>query len=246
MFDINQRWLPMALKPEYGLIPMISTTIYVTLFSTIIAMLFGSVIAIFLVFYINEKVQQLILSFIQMIAGIPSVIVGFLGLTLIVPFIRDSFNLSSGHSVLAAIIVLSIMLLPFVVETCFESIVIIKKKYYKLNLSLGMSKENFIIKILIKKLRLPLLSSFLLSFGRGVGETMAVMMVIGNSVIFPHLLSRAQTIPALIALEMGSVEIGSMHMSVLYTANLVLLIILLFTNLLAKKIIRKVGVDNEK
>ncbi len=144
--------------------------------------------------------------------------------------------MTAGQCVLAGSIVLSVMLLPFIVSNLSESILRIRKEYELAFLSLGLTKELFIKKILIFKLQRGILSAVILAFGRAIGETIAVMMVIGNSPIYPKLLGRAQTIPALTALEMGNVEYGSLHLSVLYTANLILLILLIVLRLLARVI----------
>lgn len=161
-----------------------------------------------------------------MLAGLPSVIFGFLGLVLLVKWFETNLDMTTGESVLTASILLSVMLLPYIVSSSYESIQKAEKRYMATSLSLGISKEYSIVKIILPCIRMSILSSVMLAFGRALGETMAVMMVIGNSPIYPRLLGRAETIPALTALEMGSVEYGSLHLASLYAANVVLLFIL--------------------
>ena len=135
--------------------------------------------------------------------------------------------MAAGQCILAAGIVLAIMLLPFVISTCHESIQVARTQYEMTALALGFSREVTLVKIIFPAIRPGIVAGAMMAFGRALGETMAVMMVIGNSPIFPKLLGRGQTLPSLTALEMGSIEYGSLHLSALYVANVVLLVILL-------------------
>ena len=226
MFDPSEKWLPVSSKPQFGLVAIILGTIYVSILGVAIALILGLGCAFFLNFYTGEKIASMAYSFIDMVSGIPSVIFGFIGLTVVVKWFTIKFDMVAGQCVLSAAIVLGIILIPFVVSSCSESIKIAREKYELNTLALGFSKESFILKVVLPAIKEGILASAIMAFGRGLGETMAVMMVIGNSPIYPKLLGRAQTLPALTALEMGSIEYGSMHMSVLYAANLVLLLIL--------------------
>lgn len=226
MFDPSEKWLPVSSKPQFGLVAIILGTIYVSILGVAIALILGLGCAFFLNFYTGEKIASIAYSFIDMVSGIPSVIFGFIGLTVVVKWFTIKFDMVAGQCVLSAAIVLGIILIPFVVSSCSESIKIAREKYELNTLAIGFSKESFILKIVLPAIKEGILASAIMAFGRGLGETMAVMMVIGNSPIYPKLLGRAQTLPALTALEMGSIEYGSMHMSVLYAANLVLLLIL--------------------
>lgn len=226
MFDPKMSWRPVSSQPQYGLLPMMVGTVLVSALAVLFAMIFGVSCAFFLNFYLSEKIAKSLLSFIDLTAGIPSVIFGFIGLTIVVKATATVFGMAAGQSVLSAVIVLGILLIPFVVSSCSESIEEARKEYELSALALGFSREFTIVKIILPAIRRSLVASAMMAFGRGLGETMAVMMVIGNSPIFPKLLGRAQTLPALTALEMGSIEYGSTHLSVLYAANVVLLLIL--------------------
>ncbi|MBU5308715.1 phosphate ABC transporter permease subunit PstC [Clostridioides mangenotii] len=226
LFNLDGDWRPLNNNPSYSIMTSIAGTLYVSGIAVIISVFFGIGCALFLNFYLPKNVAKICLSFIDIVAGIPSVIFGFIGLTILVKWFENNLSMTSGECVLAAGILLSIMLIPFVVSTCSESIDRSRNKYEHTALSLGFSREIFIVKILLPSLKISVITSTMMAFGRGLGETMAVMMVIGNSPIYPKLLGRAQTIPALTALEMGSVGFGSLHLSALYAANLVLLTIL--------------------
>lgn len=226
MFDPSMSWQPVSEQPEYGLLPMVAGTIYVSALAVLLAMVLGVAGAFFLNFYLPEQIAKGFLSFIDLVAGIPSVIFGFIGLTIVVKGTAKVFGMAAGQSVFSAVVVLGVMLIPFVVSSCSESIEEARKEYELSALTLGFSKEFTIVKIILPAIRRSLIASAMMAFGRGLGETMAVMMVIGNSPIMPKLLGRAQTLPALTALEMGSIEYGSTHLSVLYAANAVLLLVL--------------------
>ena len=217
MFLPSTEWRPVSANPQFGLLPAITGTLYVSFIAVVLALIFGVACACFLDFYLPEKIAAVFLAFIDLVAGIPSVIFGFIGLTVLVKSFATQFHMAAGQCILAAGIVLAIMLLPFVISTCHELTA----------LALGFSREITLVKIIFPAIRPGIVAGAMMAFGRALGETMAVMMVIGNSPIFPKLLGRGQTLPSLTALEMGSIEYGSLHLSALYVANVVLLVILL-------------------
>ena len=191
-------WKPMAQSPVLGLAYIISASLYVSLLSLIWALPLGIGTSVGLSLGVSPRIRQFCLSTIDMIAGIPSVIVGFIGLAVVVPAIQSMFSLSTGESILSASLVLAFTMKAIVLPSAKGSIIL----------------------------------SSVLAFSRAMGETMAVMMVVGNAPILPNLLGKAEPIPSLIALEMGSVEYNSLHYSGLYVAALVLLMILILTNVL--------------
>lgn len=226
MFHKDTEWRPVSGKPQFGLLPAVMGTIYVSAIAVVLALIFGIGCSLFINFYVPDKIAKVYLSFIELVAGIPSVIFGFIGLTVVVKWFALAWKMPAGQCILAAGIVLGVMLLPFVIATCSESVQQARRKYELSALSLGLSQEEIMIHIIIPGIRPGIVAAAMMALGRALGETMAVMMVIGNSPIFPRLLGRGQTIPALTALEMGSIEYGSMHLSVLYAANVVLLLLL--------------------
>lgn len=227
MFLPSTEWRPVSANPQFGLLPAITGTLYVSFIAVVLALIFGVACACFLNFYLPEKIATVFLAFIDLVAGIPSVIFGFIGLTVLVKSFATQFHMAAGQCILAAGIVLAIMLLPFVISTCHESIRVARTQYEMTALALGFSREITLVKIIFPAIRPGIVAGAMMAFGRALGETMAVMMVIGNSPIFPKLLGRGQTLPSLTALEMGSIEYGSLHLSALYVANVVLLVILL-------------------
>lgn len=227
LFDLNGEWRPVSNHPQFSLIPAIAGTIYVSVLAVVISLFFGICCSFFLSFCVHKKIVAGILSFIDLVAGIPSVIFGFIGLTVLVKWFQEHLDMAAGQCILAAGIVLSVMLLPFIVSNCNESISMVRRRYEASALALGFSKEAIIIRIFLPSMRNSIVAAIMMALGRALGETMAVMMVIGNSSVLPKLMGRGITIASLTALEMGSIEYGSVHLSALYTANVALLVILI-------------------
>ena len=229
-FIFGKRWKPYSeINPAMGIFNIIAATIYVAAAGVIISLPIGVGISIFLSCVVSEKIKNIIKPYIDLLAGIPSVIYGFMGLVIIVKFF-EKMGRSSGESVLSGGILLSVMVLPFMVGICEETMCKIRKKYENSSKVLGISKWYMISELILPASYKSIFAAVILALGRALGETMAVMMVIGNAPIFPKLLGKAQTISSLIALEMGMVEIGSIHYNGLFASGLVLMILIFLIN----------------
>lgn len=235
-FLLGDTWSPLSNDEKYSFFPMIIATLFISFLAILIVAPIGVGSSLFLCFCVKKSYSKIILAFIDILAGVPSVIFGFIGLVVLVKFMEQKLNMVSGESVLAGGILLSVMLLPYVVSGCCETFEKGKMNYYIASQSLGVSKWYTMKKIILPFSANGIFINILLSFSRAIGETMAVMMVTGNSPIFPRLLGRAETIPSLIALEMGTAEYKSLHYSALYTAGLILIIIILLIHLSAYKL----------
>lgn len=189
-------------------------------------------LSLMIVFYTNNKVKTLVSWIIRILAGIPSIIYGFFGLFVIVKFFEKNFKMAAGESVFAGSVILSIMILPYFVEVLTETFEKIKQKYQRQSDCFGISKEYFIRKIVLKQSLRSAFSGFVLAFSRAIGETMAVMMVIGNAPIFPKFFSKAETIASLIALEVGMSEAGSLQYHALYASSFVLLVFVIILDVI--------------
>ncbi len=246
-FLLGDTWSPMSEKAQYSFLPMILATLYVSFMASTIAVIMGTGCGLFLTFCVKEKYSKIILSFIDMLAGIPSVIFGFLGLVLLVKFMETHLGMVSGESVLAGGLLLSVMLFPYVVTGCAETFVILKDKYLVPSTSLGVSKWYCIRRIILPAACGSIFVNMLLALSRALGETMAVMMVMGNSPVFPRLLGRAETIPSLIALEMGTATYKSIHYSALYAGGLILVILITIIQAVAYRLKKAMsrGDENE-
>lgn len=240
-FVFGSKWYPVAFvgEPSYGIFNMIVATLYVSAIAVAIALVVGVGAAVFLSCQANQRQRNLLYPFIDLLAGIPSVVYGFVGLMVIVKCF-ENLGRSAGESVLAGGILLSIMILPFMISACSETMLKHRKAYEKTSSALGVSKWYMVTELILPASRKSILVSMALAIGRAMGETMAVMMVIGNSTKFPTLLGKAQTIPALIALEMGMVEVNSLHYHALYAAGLVLMLLLFAINAIIMSVKQKV------
>ncbi|MBP1889713.1 phosphate transport system permease protein [Clostridium moniliforme] len=235
-FIFSKDWNPLGEPPELGILPMILSTLYISFLAILIATPISTCAALYISFFLNKKYKKLIHSFISILAGIPSIVYGFIGLLVVVKFIEVTFNRESGESVLAGAIVLAIMIIPYIIGNLEESFSKIYKKYGKDSNSLGVSKNYMILNLILPSAKRSVIASIVLSLGRAMGETMAVMMVIGNAPLMPKLLGKAETIPSLLALEVGSAELKSLHYYGLYASGFILMVVLIIINIVFQKI----------
>lgn len=221
-----------SMDGNFGAFNIILASFYIALLACVFSFPISYGLSLMIVFYTNKKVKTLVSWIIRILAGIPSIIYGFFGLFVIVKFFEKSFKMAAGESVVAGSVILSIMILPYFVEVLSETFEKIKQKYKRQSDCFGISKEYFIRKIVLKQSLRSAFSGFVLAFSRAIGETMAVMMVIGNAPIFPKFFSKAETIASLIALEVGMSEAGSLHYHALYASSFVLLIFVIILDII--------------
>ena len=234
-FVFGKVWRPLAfgVSESYGIFYIILATIYTAFLATFISLFIGIGFSIFLVFIANDFLRSFSLSLMDLIVAVPSVIYGFIGLVIIVKFFEHLpiLNMSAGESVLAASILLSFMIIPFIISTITESMMILKKSYNDVSISLGIDKWYMVSELILPNSKNAVLVGFILAISRALGETMAVMMVIGNSLVFPTLLGKAETIASLIALEIGISEVRSLHYSALFASGAILMVALSIINI---------------
>lgn len=234
-FVFGKVWRPLAfgVSESYGIFYIILATIYTAFLATFISLFIGIGFSIFLVFIANDFLRSFSLSLMDLIVAVPSVIYGFIGLVIIVKFFEHLpiLNMSAGESVLAASILLSFMIIPFIISTITESMMILKKSYNDVSISLGIDKWYMVSELILPNSKNAVLVGFILAISRALGETMAVMMVIGNSLVSPTLLGKAETIASLIALEIGMSEVRSLHYSALFASGAILMLTLSIINI---------------
>ena len=245
-FLFGTRWMPIAYAGEasFGISNFILATLYVSLLGMIIAAAVGIGAAVFLSCVVGEKTRALLYPFIDLLAGIPSVIYGFIGLVVLVKLFMK-LGVHTGSCVLAAAILLSIMLFPYIISSCSETILKAKDKYLAASNAMGIDRWHAIATVILPASWGNILLSMILAIGRAMGETMAVMMVIGNANLLPTLLGKGETIAAVIALEMGTAEAGSLHYHALYAAGLVLMILLFIINAVIAALRSRLMKENE-
>ena len=234
-FLFSSKWNPMAFTgtASFGIFHFLMGSISVSFLALLFSTLLSLGCSIFFAFYFWEKGRRILYPLLDLLSGIPSVVYGFIGLTVGKPLFLK-MGVSTGSCVLLASILLSILIFPFMVDSITDSMVKLKAKYFLEARALGLSPAYIILRLILPSSLRSIFLAFLLGSGRALGETMAVMMVVGNANLFPKLLSKGETIASLIALEMGSAEYHSLHYHALYASGLVLLLLVALIHLLVK------------
>ncbi|MCL2343282.1 MAG: phosphate ABC transporter permease subunit PstC [Firmicutes bacterium] len=236
-FVFGMKWAPS--KGDFGIFPMIVGSVAVTLGAAVIGVPIGLCCAIFLAEFAPEKVRNVFRPAIQLLAGIPSVVYGFWGLLFIVPFIRNYLG-GPGLSILAGSIILGIMILPTVISISEVSLLALPRQYKEGSLALGLTHWQTIRSVLLPAAKSGLVSAVILGLGRAIGETMAVIMVLGNAVAIPSsILDPVRTLTTNIGIEMGYAS--GEHKQALFATGIVLFIIIMVINGSAQAVTRKRG-----
>lgn len=226
-FLLGTKWKPA--NNLYGIFPMIVGSLYVTAGALLIGVPVGILTAVFMARFCPKNVYRFLKSAVNLMAGIPSVVYGFFGLVVLVPFIRNAFG-GRGMSVLAASVLLGLMILPTVISVSEASIRAVPESYYEGGLALGASHERSVFYTVLPAAKSGIFAGVVLGIGRAVGETMAVMMVAGNQPILPDsVLSGVRTLTANIVLEMGYST--DLHREALIGTAVVLFVFILVINL---------------
>ena len=229
-FLLGTDWQPLSDNPVYGIFPMIVTTLYVTALSVVTGLGTGLLTAVCLYRFCPKKLVLPIRQMINLLAGIPSVIFGLFGMTVIVPFIRDYLSPNGvGYGIFSSSIVLGIMVLPTIVSVSLDAMQAVPESYYEGALALGATKEQATFRIMLPAAKSGILAGTVLAVGRAVGETMAVIMVIGGSPEMPKsLFQSVRTLTANIA--MGAMELSGDSLSALIATGVVLFVFTLVLN----------------
>lgn len=226
-FLFGEVWRPSS--NEFGILPMIVGSLYVTLGALVIGVPIGILTAVFMAYFCPNKLYKPLKAGINLMAGIPSVVYGFFGLVVLVPFVRDYIG-GYGMGVLTAAILLGIMILPTIVSVSETAIRAVPHHYYEGGLALGASHERSIFFVVLPAAKRGLLAAIILGLGRAVGETMAVIMVAGNQAILPKALTLGvRTLTTNIVMEMGYST--GLHREALIGTAVVLFIFVLIINI---------------
>jgi phosphate ABC transporter permease protein PstC len=234
-FLFGQDWYPS--EKSFGLLPMIVGSLLVTLGALLIGVPLGLASAIFLTEFSSRRLSRFLKPVIELLAGIPSVVYGFLGLMFLVPFIRENLG-GPGLSVLAASIILGIMILPTIISISIDSIRAVPDSYREGSIALGATKWQTVRMVVLPAARSGLVAGIILGMGRAIGETMAVIMVAGNAADLPaSWLAPVRTLTSNIALEMAYAS--GEHRQALFATGVVLFVIIMILNFLANLAARK-------
>ena len=230
-FIFGTEWYPTSENQKYGILPMIIASIYGTIGALIIGVPIGLLTAIFISEVAPKGVSKIIIPAVELLAGIPSVLYGLFGLAVIVPWIQNTFNLPQGQSLLAVIIVLAVMMLPTIISVSTTAIKA---------LALGASHIETTFKVVVPAAKSGILAAIVLGCGRAIGETMAIILVGGNSVQIPtSIFDKVRPLTSNIALEMGYAT--QSHQELLFATGVVLFAFILILNLVISKLSNKEG-----
>lgn len=236
-FLFGKVWQPTATEASYGILPFILSSFYATAAAVVISVPLGILTAVFITQFAGEKLASFLSSAVEMLAGIPSVVYGLLGMIYIVPAVRNTFGLPDGACLFAAVIVLAVMLLPSVISVSASAIRAVPHEYTEGSLALGADKTETIFKVILPAAKSGISAAVVLGIGRAVGEAMAVMMVSGNVPNMPKLFGSVRFLTTAVASEMS--YSSGLHREALFSVALVLFVFILAINLVLNLLTRK-------
>ena len=243
-FLFGKEWKPTGTNPSYGILPFILTSIYGTCGAILIGAPIAILSAVFLAKVAPKKIKAIFVSGISLLAGIPSVVYGLVGMLVLVPFVRDIFNLSDGASLFSAIIVLSIMIYPSIVKISLDALDAVPKEYEEASLALGATKIETFFRVSIPAAKSGITASVVLGVGRAIGEAMAVMMVSGNVANMPNLFESVRFLTTAVASEMSYAS--GLQRQALFSIALVLFVFIMLINASLNLFMKKDKKENNK
>jgi len=238
-FLFSTVWNSAIDPPQYGILAFILSSFYSTFFTVLIAVPISILVALAIGQLMPKRLGSIFRSIISLLAGIPSVIYGFLGLVFIVPFVQKAFNLSSGLNMFSAVIVLIIMTLPTIISVSEASINAVNKGYLETAFALGVRKEYALFTVVLPAAKSGIMSAVLLGVGRAIGETMAVIMVAGNIPQMPAMLKPVRFLTTAIVTEMSYAT--EQTRGVLIGIGLILFVFVFIINSIFHFLIKKAG-----
>ena len=232
---VQTRWYPT--EGYYGLLPLILGSLVVTLGAAAVSLPLGVLTAVFIAEVAPQWLREILKPVVEVLAGIPSVVLGFIGMLVVSPLIREGLGAPTGLTALAGSVVLGYMALPTIISIAEDALDAVPKSYRDAALAIGATRWQTIWRVTVPAARSGIVTAMMLGVGRAIGETMAVMMVTGNAARMPlalgSFLMPVRTMTATIAAEMGEVAQGSTHYHVLFAIGLVLFVITFLVNLIA-------------
>lgn len=230
-FILGEEWIPTSSEPKYGILPFILTSIYGTVGAILLGVPIGFFTSVYLSKIVNPKRKIWVQSIVSLLAAIPSVVYGLVGMLVLVPGVRKLFYVPDGAGLLAAIVVLAIMILPSIIKMSVTALDAVPKEYEYASLALGATPMETYFRVSVPAAKSGIAAAVVLGVGRAVGEAMAVMMVAGNASNMPDSLFRSvRFLTTAIAGEMS--YSGGLHRQALFSIALVLFIFIMLTNIL--------------
>ncbi|MCX5646484.1 MAG: phosphate ABC transporter permease subunit PstC [Phycisphaerae bacterium] len=239
-FLFGTEWLPISDPPQFGVIPLLLGSIYVTVWAILICVPLGVGSAMFIAEVAPKHLKNVLKSLVEILASIPSVVLGFLGILWLAPALRDTFHLSTGMCGLTGSLLLAFMALPTIISISEDALTSVPRTYREAAYGLGATRWQTLWRIVLPSASPGILAAVMLGIGRVVGETMVVLMVTGNAPVMPKsILQPLRTLTATIAGEMGETVGGSDHYYALFAVGLVLFAITFAINFVADLFLRR-------
>lgn len=239
-FLLGKKWYPISEPALLGILPLIMGSLVVTLGAAIISVPIGVGCAIYIAEIAPAKLKEVLKAGIELLAAIPSVVLGFIGMVTLVPLVKSVFKLPTGLTALSGSIMLAFMAMPTIVSIAEDALCSVPKNYKEGALALGATKWQMIWRVMLPAASSGILAAIMLGIGRVIGETMAVMMITGNAAVMPNsILVPVRTLTATIAAEMGEAVVGSEHYFALFAIGIVLFVISFIINVTADLFLHK-------
>jgi phosphate transport system permease protein len=239
-FIFGRNWYPISEPAQLGILPLILGSLLVTLGAAIISIPIGVGCAIYIAEVAPLKIKEILKASIELLAAIPSVVLGFIGMVTLVPWVKNIFGLPTGLTALSGSIILAFMAMPTIVSIAEDALYSVPKSYKEGALALGATLWQTIYRVMLPAASSGILAGVMLGIGRVIGETMAVMMITGNAALIPQgILQPVRTLTATIAAEMGEAVVGSEHYFALFAIGIVLFVISFAINVTADLFLHK-------
>lgn len=236
-FIFGTQWASTAAEPKFGIMPFILTSIYGTIGAIALGLPIGFFCSVYLAKFAPVKIKKFVESTVDLLAGIPSVVFGFIGMLVLVPGIKEVFGVPDGSSLLAAILVLSVMILPSIIKVSIGAIEAVPHDYELGSLALGANKVETVYKVVVPAARRGIGVSVVLGVGRAIGEAMAVMMIAGNVANMPGLFASVRFLTTAVASEMS--YSAGLQREALFSIALVLFVFIMVINALLNLVLKK-------
>ncbi len=230
----GQRWYPISEPPRFGVLPLIFGSFAVTLGAVVLSVPIGIASALFVSEIATGWAKEILKTGIELLAAIPSVVLGFIGITVLAPIVKHTFHLPTGLTALTGSIMLALMAMPTIVSITEDALTAVPRGHREAAFALGATRWQMMYRVLLPAAGSGIVAAVMLGIGRVIGETMAVMMVTGNAAVIPKtMLQPVRTMTATIAAEMGETVRGSDHYAALFAIGIVLFVISFVINMIA-------------
>ncbi len=239
-FIFGLEWYPTSDPPLFGIFPLIVGSVVVTLISSLMAVPLGVLSAIYIAEIAPASVKEILKSIIELLAGIPSVVLGFFGMVVIAPWLQNTFDLPTGLNIINASVILAVMAIPTISSISEDALYAVPREFKEASYALGATKFETITRVIIPSALSGISTAVILGMSRAIGETMVVLMVAGGSAAIPEsLFDSVRPMPASIAAEMGEAPYRGLHYQALFATGIVLFSLTLIFNLIADYVSEK-------